>query len=211
MAKLSTGGRAKFTAVAFVLLTVASVALMFKLQVGNPVEGSNLLRYDSQFNTAVREINRSFPGVMTLEVIFEGKEGRIVQQSDALTTMRVLQRCLEGQAHPPTATLSFADYAPEANRLFNGGNPKWSPLDRNDAAASAASGALNLGTSPTAFSHIANFEQKNATVSLWYANNKQDTVDAALADARVCVTAVGAEHEKFRIRLAAPTRNTLEA
>jgi len=202
MAKLSTGGLAKFTAVVFVVLTVASVALMLKLQVGNPVEGSNLLRYDSQFNTAVREINRNFPGVMTLEVIFEGKEGRIVQQSDTLTTMRVLQRCLESQAHPPTATLSFADYAPEANRLFNGGNPKWSPLDRNDAAASAASGALNLGTSPIAFSHIADFEQKNATVSLWYANNKQETVDAALADARGCLATVGAEHEKFRIRLA---------
>jgi hypothetical protein len=172
------------------------------LQVGNPVEGSNLLRYGSEFNTAVREINKSFPGVMTLEVIFEGKEGRIVRQSDTLTTMRTLQRCLEAKAHPPTATLSFADYAPEANRLFNGGNPKWLPLDRDDASASAASSALMLGTSPVAFLHIADFEQKNATVSLWYANNKQETVDAALKDARACIDAVGVEHPKFRIRLA---------
>ena len=202
LAKLATGRNAKFSAGIFVVLTVFSVALMLRLQVGNPVEGSNLLRYDSEFNTAVREINRSFPGVMTLEVIFEGKEGRIVRQSDTLTTMSALQRCLESQAHPPTATLSFADYAPEANRLFNGGNPKWRPLDRDDASASAASSALMLGTSPVAFLHIANFEQTNATVSLWYANNKQATVDAALADARVCINSVGIEHEKFRIRLA---------
>ena len=105
--------------------------------------------------------------------------------------------------HPPTATLSFADYAPEANRLFNGGNPKWSPLDRDDTSASAASSALMLGTSPAAFLHVADFEQKNATVSLWYRNNKQDTVDAALADARQCLAATGTEHDKFRIRLAA--------
>lgn len=202
LAKLSSGPKAKYTAAVFVVLTVASVLLMFRLQVGNPVEGSNLLREDSEFNTAVREINRHFPGVMTLEVIFEGKDGRIVRQADTLMTMRTLQRCLESQAHPPTATLSFADYAPEANRLFNGGNPKWAPLDRDDASASAASSALMLGSSPKAFLHIADFEQQNATVSLWYPNNKQETVDAALADARTCIASVGAEHDKFRIRLA---------
>lgn len=202
MSRLSTGPRAKYTAAAFVATTLVSAVLMLRLQVGNPVEGSNLLREDSQFNTAVREINRHFPGVMTLEVIFEGKQGRIVRQSDTLTTMRTLQRCLESQANPPTATLSFADYAPEANRLFNGGNPKWAPVDRDDASASAAASALMLGTSPKAFLHIADFEQKNATVSLWYPNNKQATVDAALADARSCIASVGAEHETFRIRLA---------
>ena len=202
LANLSTGKFAKATAGVFVGLAVISGLLMLRLQVGNPVEGSNLLRYDSEFNTAVREINKSFPGVMTLEVIFEGKEGRIVRQADTLTTMRTLQRCLEAKTHPPTATLSFADYAPEANRLFNGGNPKWLPLDRDDASAAAASSALMLGTSPVAFLHIADFEQKNATVSLWYANNKQETVDAALKDARTCIDSVGVEHQKFRIRLA---------
>lgn len=202
LAKLSTGPRAKYSAAAFVVVAVVSILLMFRLQIGNPVEGSNLLREDSEFNMSVREINRHFPGVMTLEVIFEGKEGRIIRQTDTLTTMRALQRCLESQDHPPTATLSFADYAPEANRLFNGGNPKWAPLDRNDASASAASSALMMGTSPKAFLHIADFEQKNATVSLWYSNNKQATVDAALADAKTCISAAGAEHDKFRIRLA---------
>lgn len=199
---LSTGRRVRYTAAAFILLTIGAGLMMFRLQVGNPVEGSNLLREDSQFNTAVRQINRHFPGSMTLEVVFEGKEGRIVRQSDALQTMERLQRCLEGKAQPPRATLSFADYAPEANRLFNGGNPKWIPLDRSDAAAGAASSALMLGTSPTAFLHIADFEQKNATVSLWYSDNKQHTVDAALVDARSCLKEVGEEHEKFRIRLA---------
>ena len=59
-----------------------------------------------------------------------------------------------------------------------------------------------LGTSPKAFLHIADFEQKNATVSLWYPNNKQATVDIALADARACIATIGAEHDTFRIRLA---------
>lgn len=201
-AKLATGKNHKITAYVFVAATVASLLLMFRLQVGNPVEGSNLLRDDAEFNIAVKTINKNFPGSMTLEMVFEGKEGRIVRQSDTLETMTNLQRCLEAKEFPPTATLSFADYSPEANRLFNGGNPKWAPIDKNDAAASAASSALMLGTSPTAYLHIADFEQKNATVSLWYPDNKQETVDRALHDAKVCLAEVGEEHEKFRIRLA---------
>lgn len=199
---VSTGARAKYTALFFIIVTAGCILAMFRVQVGNPVEGSNLLYEDSQFNTAVRQINGHFPGSMTLEVVFEGKEGRIVRHSKTLEAMKGLQRCLEGKEHPPKATLSFADYASEANRLFNGGHPKWLPLDKTDTAAGAASSALMLGTSPTAFLHVADFEQKNATVSLWYSDNKQATVDRALADARTCIDTIGAEHETFRIRLA---------
>ncbi|MBW7901339.1 MAG: MMPL family transporter [Rhodocyclaceae bacterium] len=198
---LATGGRARFTAAALIVVAVLAGYEMMKIQIGNPVEGSNLLRHDSHFNTAVREINRHFPGLMTLEVVFEGKDGRIVRQADTLGTMQSLQHCLESGPTPPTATLSFADYAPEANRVFNGGNPKWAPLDPDDASAAAAAGALMVGTNAKAYLHITDFEQKNGTVSVWYSDNRQATVDAALVQARRCIAQVGAEHEKFRIRL----------
>lgn len=199
---LSNGRMARWTAAVFVVLTVGAGWEMAHIAVGNPVEGSNLLREHSAFNTAVRKINQQFPGLMTLEVIFEGKEGRIVRQYDTLESMRRLQHCLEAGPNPPTATLSFADYAQEANRVFNGGNPKWGPVDANDAAAAGAATALMAGTNAKAYLHVTDFEQTNGTVSLWYANNKQETVDAALAQARRCVTSVGAEHKNFRIRLA---------
>lgn len=202
-AKLSQGRHARYSAIAFTVLGAVSIVLMLRVQVGNPVEGSNLLRPNSKFNLAVREINQHFPGSMTMEVVFEGKgDARIVRQSQTLTTMRDLQHCLESGEHPPTATLSFADLAPEANRVFSGGNPKWAPLDNNDAAAAAAVTGLMAGTNAKAFLHVTDFEQKNGTVSLWYANNKQTTVDTALALARDCVKAVGAEHPNFTIRLA---------
>jgi predicted RND superfamily exporter protein len=201
-ASLVSGIKCKFTSAFFIIATVISLFLMLQLKVGNPVEGSNMLKDNSEFNIAVKEINKNFPGSMTLEVVFEGKEGRIVRQSDTLESMTALQMCLEAKDQPPAATLSFADYSPEANRVFNGGNPKWSPLDKNDMAVAAASGALMLGTSPTAYLHIADFEQKNATVSLWYKNNKQETVDRAIADANSCISQIGVEHDKFKIRMA---------
>jgi predicted RND superfamily exporter protein len=203
---LVQGRNARYTTVAFVLVAAVSLFFMLRIPVGNPVEGTNLLRHDSAFNTAVRQINQNFPGSMTMEVVFEGKEGaRILRQSDTLTTMRDLQQCLESSAHPPTATLSFADMAPEANRVFNGGNPKWSPLDPDDGSAAAAVNGLMAGTNAKAFAHVADFELRNATVSLWYSDNKQATVDTALAQARRCVAQVGEDHATFRVRLASGT------
>jgi predicted RND superfamily exporter protein len=202
-ATLAQGAAARRTALAFVLITAVSVFYMLRIPVGNPVEGTNLLRHNSEFNLAVRQINQNFPGCMTMEVVFEGKDGaRIARQSDTLTSMRDLQQCLEASPHPPSATLSFADMAPEANRVFNGGNPKWAPLDGDDAATAAAVTGLMAGTNAKAFGHVADFELRNATVSLWYPNNKQETVDNALAEARKCVAEVGEDHKNFRIRLA---------
>lgn len=199
---LSQGRAARYTAAVFIVLSLGAFWKMSQVAVGNPVEGSNLLREDSAFNTAVRKINQHFPGLMTMEVIFEGKQGRIVRQSDTLETMQRLQHCLESGPNPPAATLSFADYAQEANRVFNGGNPKWGPVDPDDASAAGAATALMAGTNAKAYLHVTDFEQKNGTVSLWYPNNKQATVDAALTQARRCVSKVGTEHPTFRIRLA---------
>lgn len=198
---LSQGRAARYSATTFAVIAVGAVYMMTKVQVGNPVEGTNLLRYESKFNEAVRQINRNFAGSMTMEVVFEGgKEGRVVRQSETLVTMRDLQQCLEGSAHPPTATLSFADLVPEANRVFSGGNPKWAPVDNDDTSALAA--VNGLGADAKAFLHVTDFEQKNGTVSLWYSNNRQETVDNALVEARKCVAQVGADHPNFKIRLA---------
>jgi predicted RND superfamily exporter protein len=199
---LNHGRRARSTTVVVVVVAIVGLALMSQIKVGNPVEGSNLLWEDSEFNTAVRELNAHFPGVMTLEVIFEGMEGeRIAKMADTVDSMTTLQRFLESQPNPPTATLSIADYLPEANRLFSGGHPKWSPVDNNDAAVNAASSALFFGTSAKAYSHVTDFTLENATLSLWYKDNRQDTVDEALRQARAGLDIVGTEHEFFRIRL----------
>jgi uncharacterized protein len=175
---------------------------MLQIQVGNPVEGSNLLKQDSEFNTAVRAVNEHFPGLMTLEIVFEGKgDQRIFSLSDTVSTMTRLQRFLEQQEDPPEATLSLADYTPETNRLFNGGNPKFAPLDDNDQAVGGATGALFIGSSTKNYSHVTDFTLQNGTVSLWYKNNKQETVDKALEQTRAALELVGTDHDGFRIRL----------
>lgn len=209
IARLTIGRPAVYTTLVLAVAVVAGGWEFTRLKIGNPVEGTPLLHPESEYNRAVAAINRNFPGVNTLEVVFESKSDdrldRVVRKADTVTTMQRFQHVMETAEHPPTATLSFADYLTEANRLFSGGNPKWAPLDRDDAAVAAAAGALMVGTSPKAFLHVTDFEQRNGTVSLWYKDNKQETVDEALRQARAAVAAVGAEHPDFRIRLASGT------
>jgi predicted RND superfamily exporter protein len=209
IASVTYGRRGKVTAVITAVLGIAAIVVAFQIRIGNPVEGSNLLWDYSEFNQAVREINRSFPGVNTLEIVLEAKNqrnpDRVVRQADTIMTMLKLQNIMESGAAPPRATLSFADYMMEGNRLFSGGSPKWLPLDPTNESTGAASIAVMMGSSPKAFSHVVDFDIQNGTVSLWYKDNKQGTVDAALAAARKAVEEVGVDHAAFTVRLGTGT------
>jgi predicted RND superfamily exporter protein len=206
LGSLSHGRRAVPTSIVVLVVSVVAIYTSLQLRIGNPVEGSNLLFDDSEFNTAVRAINSHFPGLMTLEIVFETKgDGedapRILRQAHTIATMFQIQRMLESEPTPPEATLSFADYLPEANRLFGGGNPKWSPVDPVDQSVDGAVTALLLGSNAKNYSHVSDFTMQNGTLSLWYKDNKQETVDMALAQAQRAVDAVGIDHENFTIRL----------
>ncbi|AXQ28525.1 RND transporter [Solimonas sp. K1W22B-7] len=209
-AMLTYGRPAKLTTLVVVVISIVAVYLSMQIKIGNPVEGSNLLWEDSDFNTAIRAINRHFPGVNTLELIIEAKardiSTRVARTPEVVNASLALQAMVESDPDmPPRATLSFADYMMEGNRLFSGGDPKWYPLDPTKSAVGAAGNAVTFGTNPVNFSHITDFEFQNSTVSLWYPDNKQETVDAALASARKAVAALGTEHEGFRIRMASGT------
>jgi predicted RND superfamily exporter protein len=209
IATLSQGGRAKYTAAIFCVVGAFSLYHAMNIQIGNPVEGSSLLWEDSEFNTSVAEINSHFPGVNTLEIILEANNDemsdRVAKQAETVAVMLQLQQMMESVDRPPRATLSFADYLMDANRLISGGHPKWLPLDNNDAAVNASASAVLMGSSPKAFSNVVDFELQNSTVSFWYPDNKQDTVDHALAMARAAVEKVGVDHEAFTVRLGSGT------
>ncbi len=209
IAGITVGRPARRTAVVVVIIGGLAIYTAAQIRIGNPVEGSGLFWHDSEFNTAVRQINANFPGVNTLEIVLEAKDRHsqalLVQKYDMLATMRHLQVLMEQGDDPPRATLSFADYVGEGNRLFNGGNPKWLLLDPTDQASSAASFAVTMGTSAKNFGHVVDEKWLDGTVSLWYRDNKQETVDAALAAATAAVQTVGTDHDTFTVRLATGT------
>ena len=201
---------AKITSLITLLISAVAIVISFRIEIGNPVEGSNLLWEDSEYNTSIRAINAHFPGVNTLEIILEAKDtnvdNRVARTPGVVQASMAIQSIVESdETLPPRATLSFADYMMEANRLFSGGDPKWLPLDPTAAAIRAAGTAVVFGTNPVNFSHISDYEFQNSTISLWYKDNKQETVDAALASAQRAVDAVGVDHPEFTVRMGSGT------
>lgn len=206
IARITVGKPANVTAVAVVIFAGASIYTNSQIKIGNPVEGSNLLWSDSEFNTAVRAINAHFPGMNTLEIILEAKNEdvghRVARTPDIVRVSVALQRLLENDENlPPRATLAFSDYMAETNRLFSGGNPKWRPLDMTDEAINAAGFATMMGSSPINFGHVVDFDLQNSTVTLWYKDNIQETVDTALANAQRAVDIIGTDHPEFTVRM----------
>jgi predicted RND superfamily exporter protein len=136
---VTNGRRGRVTAVLVAILAIGSIYTAMQIKIGNPVEGSGLLWPDDEFNVAVSQINSHFPGVNTLEIVLEAKErdpsDRVARRPETVATALRIQSIVEAdQALPPRATLSFADYMMEGNRLFSGGNPKWLPLDMTEEA-----------------------------------------------------------------------------
>ena len=206
ISRITFGKPANTTAVVVVIVGAIAIYLNTQIKIGNPVEGSNLLWHDSEFNTAVRAINAHFPGTNTLEIVLEAKERdidhRVTNTPGVVKTATELQRLMESDPDlPPRATLTYSDYMREVNRLFSGGNPKWLPLDLTPEAISAAGFAVLLGSNAINFGHVADFEFQDSTVSLWFKDNKQETVDAALSAAKRAVDAVGLDHPEFTVRL----------
>lgn len=205
IAIITTGANARRTACVVAVGAVVAIFTAAQIKIGNPVEGTNLLWHDSEFNTAVRQIDSHFPGTNTLEIVLEAKDPKdpswTAQQIDTVNTMLELQDSLENSTFPPIATLSFGDFMLEANRLYNGGDPRWAPIDNSQPAASAAAMATMMGSSAENFNQVMSFDAQQSAVSLWYKNNKQETVDKALASARAAVKKVGVDHKGFRVRL----------
>ncbi len=215
IASLTSGRRAYATGGVVAVLSLAAILTAAQIRIGNPVEGTSLLWPESEFNTAVRAVNDDFPGTNTLEIVLEAKDPEgpnwAAQGPEAIRSMQALQLAMENSDSPPKASLSFADYLSEVHRLFNGGDTRWLPLDLRERSLNAATVAAMMGASATAFSNIISDDVQHATVSLWYDDNTQDTVDAVLAAARKAVATIGTDHENFRIRLGTGTIAIQEA
>jgi uncharacterized protein len=201
VSKLSYGRLSRITAVVLVLAILIGAIGASQLSVGSETEGSALLWPGSEYNHAVRQLDRHFPGMNTVEIIFEGKAASAMRRSDTLHTMLQLQRRIESEPDPPLATLSFADYLPEVNRLFNGGDPKWLPLDRDEKTMQGVVNGLLFGINTKNFSHVVDFQLRNGTVTLWLKDLKAKTLARTIAQAGAAIAAVGSAHEQFRIRL----------
>ncbi|TAM13082.1 MAG: RND transporter [Nevskiaceae bacterium] len=211
IAYLVTGRPARYTSAFMVAISVAAVMLALEIPVGNPTEGSNLLWNNSDYNTSVRDINDHFPGINSLEIILESKNSnsqtvRAAMTAEAYAISQKIQRMAEeDKTTPVMATRSFTDYMEAGNSLFSGGSPKWFGVAPADKDVKGVGNTISFGQNPLNYADVTDLTFQNSTISLYYRDNKQATVDGALALAKKAVKAVGADHKYLRVRLASGT------
>jgi predicted RND superfamily exporter protein len=203
VARFSYGRRRRLTGIGLITVFAAGAIGVDRLMVGSDADGSPLLWEDAHYNQAVREINRRFAGMNTLELVFEAGDRAAVRSSDAVHAMHALQRHLESLPDAPAATFSLADYLPELNRLFSGGNPKWLPLDRGEGKLDGVIDWLLFrpGSNPKQFSHVLNLDSGHGVVRVWQKDLRPDTLERTVTQARSAIDSVGVDHGRFRIRL----------
>lgn len=211
-----TGKRARRTGLVMLVVSVVVIVVSRQVEIGNPVEGSNLLWHDSDFNAGVRDVNDNFPGVNSLEIILEAKNPddvsrRVSRTAEAYAITRAIQREAASGDNPARATRSFSDFMEEGARLYSGGHPAWLSLDPVDRAVNAAGTSVAFGQNPLNFADVTDFSFQHGAISLFYRDNKQDTIDHALATARRAVEKVGEDHEGLRLRVASGTIALQEA
>ncbi|MDX1474767.1 MAG: efflux RND transporter permease subunit, partial [Reinekea sp.] len=71
--------------------------------------------------------------------------------------------------------------------------------------------AVAFGQNPLNFADVTDFQFQHSAVSLFYRDNKQETIDAALKVAREAVAEVGDDHETINVRMASGTIALQEA
>ena len=131
--------------------------------------------------------------------------GQTRRTLEAYQLSKAIQKAAESGPFPARVTRSFSDVIDEGNRLYSGGYPGWLPVDPSDKSVGAAATAVAFGQNPLNFADMTDFHYQHSTVSLFYRDNKQATVDGALETARKAVDSVGVEHEHVRVRLASGT------
>jgi hypothetical protein len=125
LATAVTGARGRWVALAgsgFVALTGA--ALLFRLQIGDPVSASRLLAADSEFNRSHRAVQEKFGGSEAFMVLVEGDEPRALYRPSLLRAMEQLQRYLE-RLPAIGWSISPVDLMKGMRERFNELEPKW--------------------------------------------------------------------------------------
>ncbi len=208
----ATPARSLATCLVFVAITLLAAWTGLHRQLGDVHPGTSLLWPDSPYNQAVADINSRFAGFDVLQVVLETDKSYGIETVAALDTMQRFQRYME-EDPDVGGTFSFGDLVPATNRLFRGGYPKWQVVPDDDAAGAMIAQLAMGNATPGDFDRVAkppHFDAAN--ISVWYKDHRGETIERALARARLFIKAnnVGADGSP-RLELAVGSMGLLAA
>ena len=157
-----------FVPVMSVFLILALVALfgVSRISVGEIEAGSSILSADSPYNTAEREINRSFGGANPYYILVEGEKRNTLKRSDVLTAMDKLETYLRRNIPAVGYAISMADYVKLMNLVWVGPDMRNFVVPPKDKTVGEYLLLLSFSSFPDDFAHLIDNDYRCANIKL---------------------------------------------
>ncbi len=179
-------GYGKAGVVTFIItIVVAAVTgwIASNVEIGDIHPGTPILWEDSEYNVAIDQMNRHFPGTEELYVLFKGEGKRAVEAPGFLRTIDAFQNHME-KSPLVSRTLSISDRLPPIYRAIYGGNPKWEILPQTNNETCQLFNAVQGKAAPGDFSLYFSEDMSVANVIVWYKDHMRNTLLGAVESVR---------------------------
>jgi predicted RND superfamily exporter protein len=177
--RLSTG-KSGYTvlAVSFALIVVCGF-LGSRITVGDASPGSPLLWQDSDYNTAVKEINEKFLGTDRMFVVVEGDEPDALKKPEVLDYMQGFQKYVERQPEVG-GSRSLVDIIPVINYMMHEGNPRYMTLGESKMVNGEYVYMYLAGSNPGDLAQYSDPQYQTGGITLYFRDHKGSTIRTAI-------------------------------
>lgn len=183
IANLGYGKAAVTTCIIACCLGAVTLWMSSKVRLGDINPGSPILWPDSNYNVAVAEINKNFPGMDELYVIIEGDRPKAIAAPEFINLLDEYQRAMEHNAHV-SSSISLASLLIPINRAVYGGYPKREILPTDRFEAYQLYNILTNKSAPGDFDRFVSRNERSATLVCWFKDHMGDTIRSAIASAK---------------------------
>ena len=168
-----------------ITIVVAAVTgwIASNVEIGDIHPGTPILWEDSEYNIAIDEMNKNFPGTEELYVILAGDGPRAVEDPGFLRTIEAFQNHMEG-SELVSRTLSISDKLTRISSAIYAGYPKWETLPQTKNESCQLFNALNGNAAPGDFSLYFSEDMSVANVVVWYKDHMRNTLIGAIKSVR---------------------------
>lgn len=168
----------KFRASVWVLVVLSCFAGLYgawAVPLGDVEPGTSILKADSPFNIADRELRTRFRASEELVIVAEPKPGTDVR---ALETLAAIAELRERVADLPSVqgTLAFDGLLPSVRRLMSANHPKFELPPRNQEEAGMLTELLMAGSAPGDFDRFFAGDFGSASIRIFVADRLQSTL-----------------------------------
>lgn len=181
--------------VVIVLLTLVGVYGSVTVPLGDTKPGTSLLREDSPYNQADRELRRRFLAAEDLVVVVEPRAGHDVRAVDALRMMDDLQEKVEKQ-DAVQGSISFSNMVPEVRRLMSANHPKFATPPQSQTEAGMLTELLIGGAAPGDFDRFFAGDYSSASIRFFVRDRLAGTIDQLMPELSQAVTEINAGTER---------------